>query len=80
MHFLLTTKRRHLDCDKVNPGAHNKGSWCIIGLLSLLVVRSCALLAGVGNVSNRVIYCAKVGATAKQNERRRGEGIRRGRE
>ena len=21
--FLLTTKRRHLDCDKVNPGAHD---------------------------------------------------------
>ena len=76
MHFPFNNKRRHLDCDKVNPGAHDKGSWCIIRLLSLLVVRSCALLAGVGSVSNRVLYCAKVVATAKQNERRRGEGIR----
>ena len=76
MHFPFNNKRRHLDCDKVNPGAHDKGSWCIITLLSLLVVRSCALLAGVGSVSNRFIYCAKVVATAKQNERRRGERIR----
>ena len=52
MHFLFNNKRRHLDCDKVNPGAHDKGSWWIIRLLSLLVVRSCALLAGVASVSN----------------------------
>ena len=25
--FLLTTKRRHLDYDKVNPGAHDTGAW-----------------------------------------------------
>ena len=57
MHFLFNNKSRHLDCDKVNPGAHDKGSWWIIRLLcqSLLVVRSCALLAGVASVSNRVI-------------------------
>ena len=57
MHFPFNKKRRHLNCDKVNPGAHDKGSWWIIRLLclSLLVVRSCALLAGVASVSNRVI-------------------------
>ena len=52
---LLTTKRRHLDCDKVNPGAHDKGSWCIIRLFLLLVVWSCASFAGVASISNRVI-------------------------
>ena len=55
MHFPFNNKRRHLDCDKVNPGAHDKGSWWILTLLSLLVIRSCALLAGVASVSNRVI-------------------------
>ena len=52
---LLTTKRRHLDCDKVNPGAHDKGSWWIIRLFLLLVVWSCASFAGVASISNRVI-------------------------
>ena len=52
---LLTTKRRHLDCDKVNPGAHDKGSWWILRLFLLLVVRSCAPFAGVASISNRVI-------------------------
>ena len=52
---LLTTKRRHLDCDKVNPGAHDKGSWWILRLFLLLVVRSCAPFAGVASIANRVI-------------------------
>ena len=52
---LLTTKRRHLDWDKVNPGAHDKGSWWILRLFLLLVVRSCAPFAGVASISNRVI-------------------------
>ena len=52
---LLTTKRRHLDCDKVNPGAHDKGSWWIIRLFLLLVVRFCASFAGVASISNRFI-------------------------
>ena len=55
MHFPFNNKKRHLDCDKVNPGAHDKGSWWIIRLLLLLVVRSCTLLAGLASVSNWVI-------------------------
>ena len=79
MHFPFNNKRKHLDCDKVNPRAHDKGSWWIIRLLclSLLVIRSCALLAGVASVSNRVIT-PKLERQKKQNERRGsgGEGIR----
>ena len=55
MHFPSNNKRRHLDYHKVNPGAHDTSSWWIIRLLSLLIVRSCALLAAVASASNRVI-------------------------
>ena len=48
---LLTTKRRHQDCDKVNPGAHDKGSCWIIRLSLGLVLH----FAGVASFSNQVI-------------------------
>ena len=75
MHFPFNNKRRHLDCDKVNPGAHDKGSWWIIRLLSLLVIRSCALLAGVVSVSNRVI-APKLERQQNKMKEGGGEGIR----
>ena len=68
---LLTTKRRHLDCDKVNPGAHDKGSWWILRLFLLLVVRSCAPFAGVASVSNPVIVPK---LERQQNKVKEGEG------
>ena len=79
MHFPFNNKRKHLDCDKVNPGAHDKGSWWIIRLLclylSLLVIRSCALLAGVVSVSNRVI-APKLERQQNKMKEGEGEGIR----
>ena len=77
MHFPFNNKRKHLDCDKVNPGAHDKGSWWIIRLLclSLLVIRSCALLAGVASISNRVI-APKLERQQNKMKEGRGEGIR----
>ena len=63
MHFPFNNKRRHLDCDK--------GSWWIIRLLSLLVVRSCPLLAAVASVSNRVILSK---LERQQNQMKEGEG------
>ena len=79
MHFPFNNKRKHLDCDKVNPGAHDKGSWWIIRLLclSLLVIRSCALLAGVVSVSSRVIEPKLERHAVEQNERRGRGGDKR---
>ena len=72
MHFSFNNKRKHLDCDKVNTGAHDKGSWWIIRLLclSLLVIR-----CFISRRSKRFqsSYCVKVGAT-KETKWKKGEG------